>query len=85
MKKPSHYIQALFCALLLALAAWKRLGSGPTPQVRVVGEERPPRPRATRGGGSRRVDPRPSSGGWRSRLEERWNRRWDERGERGER
>ncbi len=76
----------MFCALLLALAAWKRLGSAPTTQVRVVGEERAPRPgRQPRGGGSRPIAPRPSNGGgWRSRLEERWNRRWDERG-RGDR
>ena len=74
----------MFCALLLALAAWKRLGSAPTTTLRVVGEEGAPRPgRAPRAGGSRRTStPRPSAGGWRHRLEERWNRRWDERGER---
>ena len=76
----------MFGALLLALAAWKRLGSAPSPTVRAVGEERagrPARPGRSRGGSSR-VRPT-STGGWRKRLEERWNRRWDERGERGER
>lgn len=81
----------MFCALLLALAAWKRLGSSSSPSSsaapRAVGQERPTRERPSRGAGSRRVDrPAPSGGrGWRSRLEERWNRRWDERGGRGER
>lgn len=73
----------MFCALLLALAAWKRLGTAPSPTLRVVGEEGAPRPGRTPRGGSRRVPPasRPrASGGWRERLEERWNRRWDERG-----
>jgi len=63
-------------ALVLALAAWKRLGSAPS-NVRVVGE-RSPRPAR----GSRAIRSRPS-GGFRSRLEERWKRRWDERGEQG--
>ena len=66
-------------ALVLALAAWKRLGGAPA-GVRTVGE-RPPRP----GRGSRPIRPRGGSsgsggGGFRERLEERWNRRWEERG-----
>ena len=63
-------------ALVLALAAWKRLGGAPAP-VRSEGE-RSPRP----GRGSRRVPPRGGGGGggFRERLEERWNRRWEERG-----
>ena len=77
----------MLCALLLALSAWKRLSGAPAP-LRVVGEE----PSGGGGGGSRRP-PRPgrnrpsggSGGGFRDRLEERWNRRWDERGERGDR
>jgi len=79
----------MLCALLLALSAWKRLSGAPAP-LRVVGGE------SSGGGGgggsgSRRLPKagrsRPSggSGGFRDRLEERWNRRWDERGERGER
>jgi len=65
-------------ALVLALAAWKRLGTAPA-NVRVVGSAGSPRPAR----GSRAIrQPRPS-GGFRSRLEERWKRRWDERGEQG--
>jgi hypothetical protein len=77
----------MFCALLLALAAWKRLGSAPTPTLRVVGESSATAKPTRQGRGSTRSAPsrRPSTGGWRHRLEERWNRRWDERGERGER
>jgi Protein of unknown function (DUF3040) len=63
-------------ALLLALSSWKRLGSGPSPTVRAVGEPtdraRPQKPHRTRGPAS--------GGGWRSRLEDRWKRRWEERG-----
>ena len=66
-------------ALLLALSAWKRLGSGPAParggSSATGGSVRMGRTRSRPKGGS--------SGGLRSRLEERWNRRWDERGERG--
>ena len=67
-------------ALVLALAAWKRLGGAPT-TVRVV-DERSNRsgPRPARG--SRALRPS-ASGGFRARLEERWKRRWDERGEQG--
>ena len=77
----------MLCALLLALSAWKRLSGAPAP-LRVVGEEQ-----SGGGGGGSRRQPRPgrnrpsggSGGGFRDRLEERWNRRWDERGERGDR
>ena len=78
----------MLCALLLALSAWKRLSGAPAP-LRVVTDE--PSGGGGGGGGSRRLPKpgrnRPSggSGGFRDRLEERWNRRWDERGERGER
>jgi hypothetical protein len=75
----------MFCALLLALAAWKRLGSAPTPTLRVVGESAAAKPTRQGRGSTRSTPRRPSTGGWRHRLEERWNRRWDERGERGER
>ncbi|MBK5308068.1 MAG: DUF3040 domain-containing protein [Frankiaceae bacterium] len=61
-------------ALALALSSWKRLGTG-SPGLRVVGsegrpskEQRSSRPKAA------------SSGGLLNRLEERWKKRWDERG-----
>ncbi|HWH29609.1 MAG TPA: DUF3040 domain-containing protein [Mycobacteriales bacterium] len=63
-------------ALLLAMTAWKRLGQGgatATPEAdprRSSPPGRPVRPRAARG-----------SGGLVHRLEERWKRRWDERGQ----
>jgi hypothetical protein len=59
-------------SLLLAMNAWKRMGQGPP----VATSEAPARP------GRRPARPRPaaSSGGRMSRLEERWKRRWDERG-----
>ena len=77
----------MVAALLLAMTSWKRLGqgSGSDPGLRVVGgTERPARP----GKGSRPAKPgrtgkpsRPSSSGSiTERLEERWKRRWDERG-----
>ena len=73
-------------ALLLALAAWKRLGGGPTPTLRVVGESTAAGRRARgRGWARQRAPAGGRRGGFRHRLEERWNRRWDERGERGER
>ena len=71
----------MLCALLLALSAWKRLG-GPTP-VRPTGNDGPSRPGGGGGGGSRPRPQKPrggSPGGLRHRLEERWQRRWEERG-----
>ena len=69
-------------ALLLAMTSWKRLGQPGQPDLRVAGgPERPGRP--PRSGGSRRVRPPSggsSSGGMMGRLEERWKRRWEERG-----
>ena len=61
-------------ALLLALSSWKRLGNA-GPGLRAVrGEARPPRDRRTPNG--------PVAGpGVMGRLEERWKRRWDERGQ----
>lgn len=68
----------MLAALLLALAAWKRIGSAPTGSMRAGGEAGRPRRRAR---GSAAVRPaQPSRAGWRTRLEERWNRRWEERG-----
>ncbi len=69
-------------ALLLALSSWKRLGAGPAP-AKPTGA--PASGGSTRIGGGRTPRPgrapRSSSGGsWKHRLEERWKRRWDERG-----
>jgi hypothetical protein len=68
-------------ALLLALSSWKRLGST-TPSLRAVSADgttgrerrtgRSAKPRARKSGGS--------GGSLLGRLEERWNKRWDERG-----
>ena len=63
-------------ALALALSSWKRLGSAPSPSLRAVGSDRSEREgrtpkRASTGGGSGII----------SRIEERWKRRWDERGQ----
>ena len=68
-------------ALLLAMTSWKRLGQPGPPDLHVAGG--PERPRSTKpSGGSRRVRPPSSgsSGGMMGRLEERWKRRWEERG-----
>jgi uncharacterized membrane protein YgcG len=75
-------------ALLLAMTSWKRLGQPGQPDLRVAGgPERPRPPRGSGGsGGSRRVRPPSgggSSGGMMGRLEERWKRRWEERGGEG--
>ncbi|GAC1440422.1 MAG: spore wall synthesis complex protein [Mycobacteriales bacterium] len=65
-------------ALLLALNSWKRLGSAPAGLRSVGGESRPTRARRT---------PRSPGGsaaggaGFLARIEERWKRRWDERGQ----
>jgi hypothetical protein len=64
-------------ALLLALTSWKRLGSTQSPGLRTVGPDgRPGRPAR-----SARSKPTASSGGIVARLEDRWKRRWDERGQ----
>ena len=69
-------------ALLLAMTAWKRLQPGGA-DLHVVGS--PERPARTRGSdrapgrGGKRDKPQ-SSGGIKDRLEERWKRRWEERG-----
>ena len=78
-------------ALLLAMTAWKRLGAS-TPTLRSVtpegetGSERRTG-RAGRAPKSRKPHGRSGAGGsggsLLGRLEERWNKRWDERG-RGE-
>jgi hypothetical protein len=68
----------MVAALLLAMTAWKRLQPG-NPELHAVGSaERPSRPkRSGRGKPSR---PSRGGGGLKDRLEERWRRRWDERG-----
>jgi hypothetical protein len=55
-------------AFALALSAWKRLGGAPSTLRAVDG-------RAERQSGRRK-----SHGSAKQRLEERWHRRWDERG-----
>lgn len=68
-------------ALLLAMTAWKRLQPG-APDLRVVdspereARQRPARPARK----SKPSRPSGSGGSLKDRLEERWNRRWDERG-----
>ncbi len=81
----------MLLSLLLALAAWKRLGSPASARrggaesgraasqagwsrcagLRPLHRAAPARPRRAR--------PLPQEG-WRHRLEQRWNRRWEERG-----
>jgi hypothetical protein len=77
----------MVAALLLAMSSWKRLGqgAGPDPGLRVVGgTEQPGRPgkggRPTKPGRGRKPSRPSSSGSLTERLEERWKRRWDERG-----
>ena len=70
-------------ALLLAMTSWKRMGQPGQPDLHVAGgPERPRTPKSGPGGGSRRVRPPSggSGGGMMGRLEERWKRRWEERG-----
>jgi hypothetical protein len=62
-------------ALVLAMTAWKRMGQGA-----VVGPEVDPRAPGKSGRPARPRSGRQSGGGLMHRLEERWNRRWDERG-----
>jgi hypothetical protein len=66
-------------ALLLALSSWKRLGSASSPQLRAVGADGRPG-KARRAGKARPAKDRKTGGSLLGRLEERWNRRWDERG-----
>jgi hypothetical protein len=66
-------------ALLLAMTAWKRLQPG-GPDLHVVGSSEQP----SGEGRSRPGKPSRGSGaghrGMKNKLEERWKRRWDERG-----
>ena len=64
----------MVAALALALSSWKRLGTAPSQGLRAVGSDSPARTKRSRSG--------PSAGGGGSllkRLEQRWERRWDER------
>jgi hypothetical protein len=65
----------MVAALALALSSWKRLGSSPNQGLRAVDSDRPAR--------TKRSSSRGASGGGSimARLEERWKRRWDERGQ----
>jgi hypothetical protein len=70
-------------ALLLALSSWKRLGAGPSKGTPAdTGATPPGVTRIGRGSSRASKSSRParSSGSWKHRLEERWKRRWDERG-----
>ncbi len=63
-------------ALLLAMTAWKRMSTGPTPTPEVE------TPRGTAAGRPARPKrPKSSGGGFMQRFEDRWKRRWDERGQ----
>ena len=66
-------------ALLLAMTSWKRLGQGPTPDpgLRIAGTEGRPRRAGKPGKPAKGARP---SGSFSQRLEERWKRRWEERG-----
>jgi hypothetical protein len=62
-------------AFALALSAWKRMGGGGGTTLRAVDGM------AERSSGTRRKPARSkSSGSAKQRLEERWQKRWDERG-----
>ncbi len=70
-------------ALLLALSSWKRLGNGPSAATAPLpggGQTQGPTPRLEK---PRRTRGPASESGWKGRLEERWKRRWDERGGEG--
>ena len=71
----------MLLALVLALSAWKRLGSGadPAPKgsvLRAVGDTDGRAERPARGGRKKTK----SSGSPLDKLEERWKKRWEERG-----
>ena len=63
-------------SLLLAMSAWKRLGQG----AATAGPEADPRRPSGSSRPQRPARPK-SSGGVVQRFEERWKRRWDERGQ----
>ena len=65
----------MLTALFLALTSFKRISSGDSGKLRVVGSER--RGKSTGGRPARAARPKTS---FMERVEERWRRRWDERG-----
>jgi hypothetical protein len=65
----------MVAALALALSSWKRLGTSPTQGLRAVGSDQPARTKRSKPSSS------PAGGSLMARLEERWKRRWDERGQ----
>jgi hypothetical protein len=66
----------MVAALALALSSWKRLGTAPSQGgLRAVGSDRPARTKRSKSSTSS------SGGSILKRLEERWTRRWDERGQ----
>ena len=67
-------------ALLLAMTAWKRLQPG-GPDLHVVGSpEQGDRQRSSGRTKPGKPSKPASSGGMKDKLEERWKRRWEERG-----
>ena len=69
----------MLAALLLALSAWKRLGGNTGTTLRAVGNG-PARTAQRSTKPAKPAKPAASGGSLRERLEERWKRRWDERG-----
>ncbi|MCW2714281.1 MAG: hypothetical protein JWN88_1328 [Frankiales bacterium] len=78
-------------ALLLAMTSWKRLGApgqgssggGGTPHLYVAGSpgvDRPGRGKPSRSRPSKTAD-RTGGGSFKDKLEQRWKRRWEERGD----
>ena len=69
--------------LLIAMTAWKRLGGGPgqaQPDLRLLDETGEPRQRPARTKKAKKAKGPRTTGSPLERLEERWKRRWDERG-----
>jgi hypothetical protein len=64
-------------ALVLAMTAWKRMGQGAV----TVTPESDPRQTGPTGRPARPPKSKSASGGFMTRFEERWKRRWDERGQ----
>ncbi|MDP3711150.1 MAG: DUF3040 domain-containing protein [Mycobacteriales bacterium] len=69
--------------LLIAMTAWKRLGGGPgqaQPDLRLLDETGELRQRPARAKKAKKAKAPRTTGSPLERLEERWKRRWDERG-----
>jgi hypothetical protein len=63
----------MVAALALALSSWKRLGTAPSQGLRAVGSDAPARTKRSKSGSAA------GGGSLLKRLEQRWERRWDER------